>query len=46
MAVAKKPTPFKTKFRVFIVRLLTAKNRKDGVVKRFVKLIILHWLEK
>lgn len=46
MAVAKKPVPFKTKFRAFIVKSLTVKNRKDGMIKRFVKLIILHWLEK
>lgn len=46
MAVAKKRTPFKTKFRAFIVKSLTVKNRKDGMFKRLIKLIIIHWLEK
>lgn len=42
----KKPSTFKAKFRAFIVKSLIAKNRKDGMIKRFIKLIILHWLEK
>jgi len=42
---AKKPATFKTKFHAFIVKTLTAKNRKDGMFKRFIKLVILHFLE-
>jgi len=39
----KKNTSFVAKLKSFIVRILTTKNRKDGVLKKFGKFLIIHF---